>query len=207
MREQQQAVLTADFDTMPAMVRLHAQQAPTRRALVQGGQSLSYAELDALMDRVAASLQRAGLRMGDAIAICAGTSLNYAAVFLGALRAGVVVAPLAPGVIPASLQGMLRDADAKLLFLDASVAETVGPASADALPRIALDDSDAGVPFTHWLVPVGAQPQPVVIAPELPFNISTPLAPRANPKASCNRTACAGLIPNVRPTTVTGRTR
>lgn len=171
MREQQQAVLTADFDTMPAMVRLHAQQAPTRRALVQGGQSLSYAELDALMDRVAASLQRAGLRMGDAIAICAGTSLNYAAVFLGALRAGVVVAPLAPGVIPASLQGMLRDADAKLLFLDASVAETVGPASADALPRIALDDSDAGVPFTHWLVPVGAQPQPVVIAPELPFNI------------------------------------
>ena len=171
IQEDLQALLTADFSTLPAVVHQHALMAPARRALVQGGQALNYAELDALMDRVAASLQRAGLRMGDAIAICAATSLNYAAVFLGALRAGVVVAPLAPGVTPASLQGMLRDADARLLFLDASVGETVGPATGDMLPRIALDESDAGTSFSDWLAPVGAQPQPVQIAPDLPFNI------------------------------------
>jgi acyl-CoA synthetase (AMP-forming)/AMP-acid ligase II len=82
-----------------------------------------------------------------------------------------VVAPLAPGVTPASLQGMLRDADARLLFMDASVRDTVGPTEADAIPRIALDDSDAGTPFSQWLAPVGTQPQPVTIPPELPFNI------------------------------------
>jgi acyl-CoA synthetase (AMP-forming)/AMP-acid ligase II len=170
-QEELQRLLTADFSTLPAVVHQQALIAPERRALVQGGQTLSYAELDALMDRVAASLQRDRLGVGDAIAICATTSLHYAAVFLGALRAGVVVAPLAPGVTPASLQGMLRDADAKLLFLDASVRETVGPATNDALPRLALDDSDAGASFSAWLAPAGTQPQPVAITPDLPFNI------------------------------------
>jgi acyl-CoA synthetase (AMP-forming)/AMP-acid ligase II len=162
-------LLAADFSTIPAVVHQHALLAPARRAMVQGDQVLSYAELDALMDRVAVALQREGLHAGDAIAICAGTSLNYAVVFLGALRAGVVVAPLAPGVTLASLQGMLRDADARLLFTDASVRDTVGPA--DTVPRIALDDSGAGPSFSTWLAPSGAQPQPVIIAPDLPFNI------------------------------------
>ena len=166
-----QSQLAADFGTIAELVRAHAQIAPGRRALVQGQQSLSYAELDARMDRVAASLQRDGLKMGDAIAICATSSLNYALLFLGALRAGVVVAPLAPGVTPASLQAMLADADARLLFLDASVLDTVGPKTAEGLPRIALDDSGAGLRFGDWLVPPGAQPQTVAVAPELPFNI------------------------------------
>ncbi|MFZ9251669.1 MAG: class I adenylate-forming enzyme family protein [Hylemonella sp.] len=166
-----QSQLAADFGTIAELVRAHAQIAPGRRALVQGQQSLSYAELDARMDRVAASLQRDGLKMGDAIAICATSSLNYALLFLGALRAGVVVAPLAPGVTPASLQAMLADADARLLFLDASVLDTVGPKTAEGLPRIALDDSSVGLRFGDWLAPPGAQPQAVTVAPELPFNI------------------------------------
>ena len=164
-------LLAADFGAIADLVRQHAAQAPFRRALVQGTDSLSYAELDALIDRVAASLQRDGLQVGDAIAICAATSLRYAAVFLGALRAGVVVAPLAPGVTPVSLQAMVRDADAKILFLDASVRDTVGADTAQGLPRIALDDSEVGLGFAAWLAPPGTQPKAVAIAPDLPFNI------------------------------------
>ena len=161
----------AEFGTISERVRRHAQTAPARRALVQAGQALSYAALDALMDRVAASLQRDGLGRGDAVAICAGTSLNYAAVFLGALRAGVVVAPLAPGVTPESLQGMLEDADARLLFTDASVRETLGPRREGGLPRIALDDAGDETAFKNWLAPASSQPRPVEIEPDLPFNI------------------------------------
>ena len=83
-----------------------------------------YATLDALMDRVAAALQRDGLRSGDAIALCAATSIGYAAVFLGALRAGVVVAPLAPGSTPDALARMLADAGARLLLCAACCART-----------------------------------------------------------------------------------
>ena len=44
------------------------------------------------------NLQRDGLVPCAAIAICAAASIEFAVVFLGALRAGVAVAPLAPGI-------------------------------------------------------------------------------------------------------------
>jgi acyl-CoA synthetase (AMP-forming)/AMP-acid ligase II len=160
-----------EFAVICELIHQHAIAAPGRRALVQDDRVLTYGALDALMDRIAASLQRAGLQSGDAIAICAGTSLNYATVFLGALRAGLVVAPLAPGATPASLQGMLRDAQAKALFTDRAAADTVGPPQAGAIPRIALDDSDAGQPLGHWLASPGVAPHPVNLAPDWPFNI------------------------------------
>ena len=94
------------------LVREHAQARPDHAALVQGDERLDYAALDALMDRIAAALQRDGLRPGDVISICARSSPRHAAVFLGALRAGVVVAPLAPSVTPESLASMRGDAGA-----------------------------------------------------------------------------------------------
>src|SRR6218665_273756 len=106
------ADISAPFGTIPALIRRHAQEAPQRRALAQDAEALDYAVLDALMDRVAAALQRDGVQPGEAIAICAGTSIAYAVTYLGALRAGVVVAPLAPGATPDSLEGMVRDAGA-----------------------------------------------------------------------------------------------
>ncbi|HEY8711082.1 MAG TPA: class I adenylate-forming enzyme family protein, partial [Burkholderiaceae bacterium] len=90
------------FQTLSDLIRQHARERPAQPAVVQGDVQLSYAALDALMDRVGASLQRDGLKPGDAIAICAQSSPRYAAVFLGALRAGIAVAPLAPSVTPES---------------------------------------------------------------------------------------------------------
>ena len=123
------------------------------------------------MDRVAAALQRDGLQSGDAIAICAASSIDYAAVFLGALRAGVVVAPLAPGSTPDALARMLADAGARLLFTDTAAADTVGEAGAGTVPRIALDGSTSGQPLEAWLADIGAKPAPVALQPGWPFNI------------------------------------
>jgi long-chain acyl-CoA synthetase len=153
------------FSDMGSRIRLHAQQAPGRRALVESGRQLDYAELDRQMDRIAAALQRDGVAPRDAIAICAANSIEYACMFLGALRAGVVVAPLAPGATPASLQRMLTDADAKLLFTTREVEVGDGGPS-----RVALDGSAAGRPFDDWLAGSEA-PRPVAIDPEAAFNI------------------------------------
>ena len=133
-----------EFGVIADLIRLHAQEAPSRTALADSQRTLDYGALDALMDRIAASLQRDGLRAGDAIAICAASSTHYAALFLGALRAGIAVAPLAPGSTPASLARMIEDAQARLLFLDAAAAEVIGAPAKDAIPRIALDGSAAG---------------------------------------------------------------
>ncbi|RRH88727.1 4-coumarate--CoA ligase [Variovorax beijingensis] len=159
------------FGAIADLVRLHAQHTPDHAALADAQQALDYGALDALMDRVAAALQRDGLGPGDAIAVCAASSVNYAAVFLGALRAGVAVAPLAPGSTPASLARMIEDADARLLFTDASAAEVVGPAKEGGIPRVALDGSAAGQALEGWLAPAGTQPSPVETQPSWPFNI------------------------------------
>ncbi|MBS0302563.1 MAG: acyl--CoA ligase, partial [Proteobacteria bacterium] len=158
------------FRTLPDLIGEHARLRPNHPALRDEHDTLSYAELDALMDRIAAALQRDGVQPGQAIAICATASVRYAALFMGALRAGVVVAPLAPSSTADSLASMLRDADARLLFVDASTHDRL-PAPSAARPRIALDGSAGGHAWGDWLAPAGARPQPVAIAPDAPFNI------------------------------------
>ncbi|WP_083944186.1 MULTISPECIES: class I adenylate-forming enzyme family protein [unclassified Variovorax] len=163
--------MAREFGVIADLIHLHAQEAPSRTALADSQSTLDYGALDALMDRVAASLQRDGFRVGDAIAICAAPSTHYAALFLGALRAGIAVAPLAPGSTPASLARMIEDAQARLVFLDAAAAEVIGAAAKDAAPRIALDGCAAGQAFDAWLAPTGTRPQPVELQPSSPFNI------------------------------------
>jgi long-chain acyl-CoA synthetase len=167
--------LTPAFRTIPDLIREHAQAAPRRQALAQAAdteaRAIDYATLDARMDRVAAALQRDGLQAGDAIALCAASSIDYAAVYLGALRAGAVVAPLAPGSPPEAFARMLLDAGARVLFTDASAADTVGDAGHGAVARVALDGSEAGQPLEDWLAAPGTHPAPVAIEPGWAFNI------------------------------------
>lgn len=169
------APLPAAFGTIADQIHQHARTEPTRRALVEcagtNTRTIDYATLDTLMDRVAAALQRDGLQPGDAIALCAATSTLYAAVYLGALRAGVVVAPLAPGSTPEALARMLADAGARLLFTDAAGADAFGSAGAGQVPRIALDGSAAGQPIDAWLAAPGTAPAAVAVQPGWPFNI------------------------------------
>lgn len=167
-----ESILEDSFHTLPYLIHLQAKARPDHPALVQDGQTVSYAELDRLMDRVAASLQRDGIKPREAVAICAGTSLSYAAVFLGSLRAGVAVAPLAPSSSPESLVGMAKDADARRLFVDRAVAQQLSPVRGElSMPVIALDGSDAGQAFDAWLAPEGSRPQDVEIQPDWAFNI------------------------------------
>ncbi len=159
----------APFTTLAELIRSHARQQPAHAALRDDQQMLSYAQLDALMDRVAAALQRDGVQPGQAIAICALNSVRYAVLFLGALRAGVVVAPLAPSSTADSLASMLRDAQERHLFLDKAAQDLV-PADG-ALQCISLDGAAPGRAFDDWLAPEGAQPAPVSVEPAAPFNI------------------------------------
>ena len=160
----------APFETIAERIRAHAKARPAQRALVQGDETLDYGTLDALMDRVAASLQRDGAQPGDAIAICAQSSPRYAAIFLGALRAGVAVAPLAASVTPQSFASMLADAAPRRLFIDASALDVLGEIDR-SIEIVALDGRAPGTPFEQWLAPAGERPRPVDVQPDWPFNI------------------------------------
>ena len=172
MKAPQPPAAEIGFGTLSDLIRGHAARRPGQAALVQDSKVLAYGELDALMDRVAAALQRDGIAPRESIAICAGTSIEYAAVFLGALRAGVVVAPLAPSCTAQELAAMAADAGTKLLFLDSTVAKTLEPVAGNiAAKRIALDESTAGSSLAGWLAPAGARRTPVAPEPSWAFNI------------------------------------
>ena len=163
---------TADlpFEAIAARIRGHAARDPDRLALVDAAGSLDYAGLDALMDRVAASLQTNGIAPGQSIALCAASSVRYAAVFLGALRAGVAVAPLSPSVTPASFASMLADSHARLLFVDAAAHDLL-TADAALPPQVALDAAAPGMRLDDWLAAPGSRPDAVAIDPAMAFNI------------------------------------
>lgn len=165
-------MLGQEFGSIPALIHLHAKTRPDHPALIQGERQLEYRSLDLLMDRVAASLQRDGMQPQDTIAICAGSSIEYAATFLGALRAGIAVAPLAPSSTPESLVTMISDSGSKLLFLDRAVADTIKAVELpSAMRRVSLDGSIAGDPFKTWLAEERVKPEPVEIEPTAAFNI------------------------------------
>jgi long-chain acyl-CoA synthetase len=164
-------LLQQDFGLITDLIRAHAKERPLAPALIQDERSLTYGELDGLMDRVAAALQRDGLAAGSTIAVCAASCIEYGVVFLGALRAGVAVAPLAPSATTESLGTMLADSRAQLFFVDAGAAETCRGDRSVSSKLIRLDASADEVRFADWLAPSQARPDAVRSDPAAPFNI------------------------------------
>ncbi len=158
-----------DFQLIVDRIKETARTRPDHIAFMQDGRTLSYGALGRLIDRIGAALQRDGVPQREAVAICAATSIEYAALFLGALSVGVVPAPLAPSSTPEQLVGMVKDSGARLLFLDATTAQSL--TGAGGVTRISLDGFAADRAFADWLAPEGAKPQPVEIAPTDPFNM------------------------------------
>ncbi|MEU6373202.1 FadD7 family fatty acid--CoA ligase [Streptomyces sp. NPDC046909] len=107
----------------------HVRERPCARALVVTGERvpLSYRELAAVADAVAARLGGTGLRRGDAIGLVGDNTAEFVVALLGAARAGLVVAPLDPA-LPASQLAARVDA------LGARAALLGPPAAKLALP-------------------------------------------------------------------------
>jgi len=84
-----QPVLTALFDRV-------ARRFADRIALVEGGRRTTYAELDAMSDRVAARLREHQVELGEPVGVHLARRTELYAVMLGVLKAGACVVPLNP---------------------------------------------------------------------------------------------------------------
>ena len=157
------------FGTFADLVRLQAAARPGHTAIECDGRSILYAELDGLADQFAAGLQRDGVVSRGVVAVCASSSIEYAALFIGALRTGAAISPLSPSATPPQLLAMLADSGASHLFADAAVSCHLEPvASGITAMRIPLDD---GAALGTWLPGPGTAPAPVAIDPGQAFNI------------------------------------
>ena len=81
-------------DTLADLGRHHARTRPDRMALVFGGRSTTYAELDHRASRVANGLAAEGLRPGARVAILDKNTDAFFEIWLGAVKANVVLVPV-----------------------------------------------------------------------------------------------------------------
>ncbi len=158
--------MTILFERIGALVARHAAERPDAMAVTVAGESLTWAALVARAGRVAAALQREGVPPGTAIAIISATSVNYVSLYLGALMAGIAVAPMPPSATPEQLQAMVSDSGAPLLFVDKQ--------NADILAGVAFSATVLGIEtLDAWLT--DGPPEPLLLNDErlleMPFNI------------------------------------
>src|SRR6476659_4219906 len=75
-------------------LRRSVARTPQQRAIHFLGRELTYAELDALTNRMARKLMAAGVGRGDSVAIFATNSPEYVAAFFGCARIGAALVPI-----------------------------------------------------------------------------------------------------------------
>jgi long-chain acyl-CoA synthetase len=108
--------------TVADLVTRWAERTPRRLAVADADERVSWAELNDQADAVAAALRDRGLQPGDRLVIQLSTGLPMVRVYLGAVRAGIVVVPVNPAYTPRELAVVLDDSGARAL-----VAAEVGP--------------------------------------------------------------------------------
>jgi len=128
-------------ETVPALLRARARQAPQALALIEGATELS---LGQLMDRCAAvaeRLRRAGVRPGMTVGLAARRSIRQVVALLAIAEAGATCVPLDVGYPPERLRFMLSDSAAALVLC-----EQPGFAPGEGIPTLTLEaEGDARV--------------------------------------------------------------
>ncbi|HEU0299791.1 MAG TPA: amino acid adenylation domain-containing protein, partial [Longimicrobium sp.] len=127
--------------TIHGLFAEQAAAAPDAAAVRFGGETLTYAQLDARADALARRLAAAGVRPGDRVAFALERSLEVPAVILAILRAGASYVPLDSAYPAERLAGMMEDAAVHVLV----VRDEVPPSLASFAGRVLslADDGEA----------------------------------------------------------------
>ncbi len=156
-------------------------------ALVTRTRTLTFAELDALSDRVAAGLAARGVRAGSPVSLYAQNRWEWVVAYHGALKAGAVVNPVNVMLTPEELAFVLRDCDAAAVFTSAEQAPTVLELTRD-LPElqtvVAFGEAPEGaLAFDGLLESDGPVPE-ITTDPDAPSTIGYTSGTTGHPKGA-----------------------
>jgi acyl-CoA synthetase (AMP-forming)/AMP-acid ligase II len=113
-----------------------ARVTPSASAVVEPGRSATYAELDALANRVAHLLVGRGVRRGDRVVIALDNGIELVASYFGAMKAGAVAVPLPPGPRSDRLAAAVADCAPAACIVDGATARDATLAQAlSAVPH------------------------------------------------------------------------
>jgi len=97
------------------------QIAADKTAIIDGGQSFTFAEIKERCERLVGGLLRLGLEPGDRVAILADNCHQYIETYIGAPAGGFVVVPLNTRHAEPELRYVLQDSATKVLLTDRDV--------------------------------------------------------------------------------------
>ena len=111
------------------LVRAAAAERGDHPALVGGGRTLTWHQVDVAVDAAAAGLQALGLLPGERMALVLANTPEFVFAYFGALRAGLVAVPANTGSTVPELTWLVADSGARAIVFDRN-----GAAAARALP-------------------------------------------------------------------------
>jgi long-chain acyl-CoA synthetase len=105
-----------------------AARTPEAPALIHGSKVTSYLELDRLANRFASALARAGVRRHDRVVVALDNSIEFAAAYLGTMKAGAIAVPLPAGPKSDRLASAISDCTPRVAVIDAATAQEIDAA-------------------------------------------------------------------------------
>ena len=133
-----------DTQTIVSLFRHQAATTPDNVAVVFKDKKFTYAEVDAISDRIAGYIASKGLGLEDVVSVLIPRCEWMVIASLGVLKAGCAYQPLDPSYPKERLNFMMQDANAKLLIADEELRDIVDEYKGDVL----LTKDLAGLPNT-----------------------------------------------------------
>jgi L-proline---[L-prolyl-carrier protein] ligase len=137
-------------DRLDGLLRAAAAMRPDKPALESAAHSISYAELDAAADRVAAALADLGVSVGDRVGIRLEKGIEAITGLYGAMRAGAAYVPLDPGAPPKRTAYIATDCEIAALISDAEQIAALREIDQAAAPRGIACAPSAPEGFVAW---------------------------------------------------------
>lgn len=131
------------YPTVQSWFRAQAKQTPAAPAIVMGDRSISYAELDARSDSLAARLGACGAASNNVVAIYLDRSPELVIALLGVLKSRAAYLPIDPALPPHRIEFLLKDACVSLILTERDLQGRL-PES-DAAELLIDDPEDTGV--------------------------------------------------------------
>lgn len=159
--------VTAQIDyqelTINQLLANAAQQFPERACTIFRGQSVSYAEMQSLTDRLAAALQAVGLRKGQRVGLFLPNLPQFVLAYYAVLQAGGVVVAMNPAYKQRELAFQAADAGVDLLIGLSSAYELFQAVRAQSaangqplLSRLILTRIEDAFELTSWAAASGS---------------------------------------------------
>ena len=160
----------------------HAVTAAQSPALIFDGGAISYGELYARSQRVAAVLHDAGLRRGDGVALVLPNRPEFFEITWGCQLSGLYYTAVNTHFTPDEVAYVIDDSDAKAVFVDAAMtglASRIRDANTAAGVRIAVGGQLPGWRFYEDALTTAGDPPPLSDGSEMLYSSGTTGRPKA----------------------------